>query len=166
MGNNIASTFIQRIRNSALGTTLVSQTTAAPPLFLDPTLVPGAARAWVSFDGMVLPNTDCPIITKSSLVESVCSRPTVGEYEITFAAGAFTDNKYLVTGSVFSDRVSPVSAANTFFIKGGGYVAVGFVGAGMEPNLRKFRIQTLNTINVTTSAIPALASRVNLVIYK
>jgi len=163
MGNNIASLLVQRLRRSGTGSTLVSQTSTTPPQFLQPDELKGVARAYVVFDGIVPPNTICPIIQKSSYVTGVTSQASRGDYLIGFETGTFSDRNYMVTGTVFANSTDPISAANTFFVKSSGYAIAGFTGAGSQWTDRFIRIQTLN---ISLTATPALASRVSLLFYK
>jgi len=163
MGNNIASTFVQRLRRSGLGTTLVSQTSTTPPLFLDPIDIPGVVRAYVVFDGYTLPNRICNIIKKSTNVNGVTAQSLRGDYLIEFLPGTFSDRDYFVSGNVYADSTDPISAANTFFVKGSGYSMSGFVTTGQQQTETFLRIQTLNQTN---TALPAYARRVSLLFYK
>lgn len=163
MGNNVASTFIQRLRRSGTGSTLISQTSALPPLFLYPDEIPGVVRAFVTFDGITPTNTICPIVKKSTNVIGVTSLATRGDYRIEFAPNTFDNRDYTVVGSVYSNSTSNISAANTFFVKGSGYAVTGFSGPGEQQTEQFIRIQTAN---ISTTAIPAYASRVSLLFYK
>lgn len=163
MGNKIASSFVQSLRQSLSGSTVFSQTSANTPLFVDPTSLPGVARAWVSFNGMAAAGTVCEILNKSSNVVAVTSRG-MGDYRIGLAAGTFKNNAYLVTGVVASDsRVNLTSAANSFFVMMPGYKT-----PSVLLNTTQFGIQTLyNT--ASAGALyqgPAFARRVDLLIYK
>ena len=139
MGNSIASLFVQSLRKSLSGSTVYSQTSANPPLFTDPTTLNGVARAWVSFSGMHRSGQRCTIFSKSSTVVGVSSRG-LGDYEIEFTNNAFTNNEYLVVGSVRSkETVDLLSAANHFFVMD--------VGTPKTPIVtltnKNFRIQTV-----------------------
>jgi len=164
MGNNIASAFIQRLRISASGSTLVSQTSATSPLFVDPNELKGVARAYVVFDGIVPAGTVCPIVQKSSYVTGVTAQATRGDYLIGFEPGTFADRNYMVTGSVFANSTNPISAANTFFVKSSGYSQTGFISTpGAQWTETSIRIQT---VNASVTSTPAYASRVSLLFYK
>lgn len=116
MGNRIASAFIQSLRSSLTGTTVYSQTSADRPLFVDPTTLPGVARAWVTFSGMHQAGQRCTILSSSTNIEGVTARG-VGDYRIGFRTNTFGVTGYVVTGSIVCrDRLNPVSAANSFFI--------------------------------------------------
>lgn len=164
MGNSIASLFVQSLRRSLSGTTVYSQTSANPPLFTDPTTLNGVARAWVSFSGLHRSGQRCTIFNKSTTVVGVTSRG-LGDYEIEFTNNAFTNNEYIVVGSVRSrETVDLLSAANHFFVMD--------VGTPRTPIVsltnKNFRIQTVYT-TASAGALysgPAWAHKVNLVIYK
>lgn len=166
MGNRIASSFVQRLRRSSQGTTLVSQTSANPPLFLDPDEIPGIVRAFVVFDGFASANTACTIIKKSTNVVGVTSRDTAtrGDYEIEFQPNTFSNRDYTVVGSVYADSTQSISAANTFFVKGSGYSISNFVVAqGIQQSETRINIQT---VNLGLTGIPAFAKRVSLLFYR
>lgn len=162
MGNRIGSLFVQNLRRSLSGTTVVSQTSANAPVFVDPTSLPGSARAWVSFNGYTPAGSQCEIFNRSTNVAGVTSQGQ-GDYKIGFRAGAFTNGNYLVTGSVTSsDRVNLTSAANQFFVMDTGYKP------GVTLTSTEFRIQTVYS-TASAGAVyrgPALAKTVNLVIFK
>lgn len=158
MGNRIASSFVNSLRRSLSGTTLLSQTSANAPLMVSPSDIPGVARAWVSFYGIVPRNEECPVYTKSSNVRGVSANNAIGDYTIEFAPNTFTNVNYMVNGSVETDTLIPVSAANTFFIKGSG-------AGGTSQQLTRLRIQTVNT-SLSTGHLPALGRRVNVFIYR
>lgn len=163
MGNNIASMFVQRLRRSGTGSTLISQTSSTPPLFLYPDEIPGVVRAFVTFNGITPAGNPCEIVKKSTNVVGVSSQTTRGDYLIEFQENTFDNRNYTVVGSVYSDSTQTISAANTFFVKGSGYAVAGFVGPGQQQTEKFIRIQTAN---VTTTATPAFASRVSLLFYK
>jgi hypothetical protein len=158
MGNRIASSFVNSLRRSLSGTTLFSQTSANPPLMVSPSDLPGVARAWVSFYGIVPRNQECPIYTKSSNVVGVSANTVAGDYTIEFRPNTFTNVNYMINGSVEADTLIPVSAANTFFVKGSG-------AGGISQQLTRVRIQTVNT-SLSTGHIPAFGRRVNLFVYR
>jgi hypothetical protein len=179
MGNELGATLIERLKNSELDTTLLSKQDN-PPVFIDPTELPGVARAWVVFKGIV-PNPSpknfpCQILKKSSNVIGVSSgvqptaiTPTVGEYYIALAPGTFTDIDYLVSGSITPNTntsVTPsnaISAANTFFLKNSGTDLTSF---NYAPTLTSFKIQTFYSTFNTVSSRYAYADKVSLILYK
>ena len=162
MGNRIGALFVQSLRRSLSGTTVFSQTSANKPLFVDPTSLPGVARAWVSFNGYQPAGAQCQILNKSTNITGVTSQG-FGDYKIGVAAGTFVNNNYLVTGSITSrERVDLTSAANNFFVMDTGYKA------GVTLTNTEFRIQTIYS-TASAGAVfsgPAYAKTVNLVIFK
>jgi hypothetical protein len=162
MGNYIGSSLIASLRSSLSGSTLLSQTSAEDPRFVDPTTLPGVARAWVKFNGLHPANTQCTIFSKSSNVQGVTSQGN-GDYKIGFNANTFSDVNYIVTGSVISRETRNLtSAANQFFVLDPTYKS----GVKLTPT--EFRIQTIYS-RASASAIyegPAFAHIVNLVIFK
>lgn len=158
MGNRVASSFVNSLRRSLSGTTLFSQTSSNPPLMVDPSELPGVARAWVSFYGIVPAGQECPTYTRSNNIRGVSANSTIGDYTIEFAPNTFTSTNYMVNGSVETDSLIPVSAANTFFIKGSG-------AGGISQQLTRLRVQTVNT-SLSTGHKLAYGRRVNLFFYK
>ena len=162
MGNRIGALFVQSLRRSLSGTTVFSQTSANKPLFVDPTSLPGVARAWVRFNGYHPAGQPCEILNKSTNVTGVTSQG-VGDYKIGLTSGAFDNSNYLVTGSVVSrERIDLTSAANNFFIMDTGYKT------GVTLTNREFRIQTIYSA-ASAGAVykgPAYAKTVNLLIFK
>lgn len=174
MGNELGATLIESLKNSNLNTTLLSKQ-ANIPLFVDPTELPGVARAWVVFDG-ITPNPvtnrnyPCTVLKSSSNVVGVSSgvalpgiNPHVGEYYIALKQDTFTDLNYIVTGSITSNSTNPISAANSFFVKD---LGSDFSVANYSPTLTSFKIQTMYTTFNANSSRYAYASRVSLVLYK
>lgn len=162
MGNSIASSFVESLRRSLSGTTLVSKTSAEPPIFSDPTSLPGVAKAWVKFNGIQSPNTICTILNKSTNVAGVTCRG-VGEYQIGFVNNTFIDTNYIIAGSVTSkERFNLLSAANNFFIMDSGYKP------GVVQSNNEFRIQTIYSTASSGAPYtgPSYANTVNLLIYK
>jgi hypothetical protein len=158
MGNTIGSFLIQSLRQSLSGTTIVSQTSTTPPVFVQPTDLPGSAKAWVSFDGIVPPNTVCNILNKSANITTV-SANGLGDYIVGFTTGTFANSGYVVGGSVHQLNLEPLSSANGFIVR----------SIASLSNLNRLRILTYNSAIssngfVTTQA--AYAGRVNLIIYK
>lgn len=158
MGNTIASFLVQSLRQSLSGTTVVSQTSAFPPLFLPPTDLPGVAKAWVTFDGIVPPNTVCPILNKSSNITTVSSNG-IGDYIVGFSTGTFANSGYVVSGSVHQLNLEPLSSANGFVVR----------SIASLSNLNRLRILTYNSAisgNGVTTSQAAYAGRINLLIHK
>lgn len=155
---------VNSLRRSLSGTTLFSQTSTGVPLMVDPTDLPGVAKAFVSFLGFQIPNAPgrlCDIIKKSTNVLAVSTTPNStarGDYTISFAPGTFPNRDYMVVGSVETDSLDPISAANTFYVK-----ASGASGRTQSPNF--LTIQTINT-TLTSDRGFAYARRINLIIYK
>lgn len=158
MGNLIASTLIQSLRQSLSGTTVVSRTSAFPPQFVFSDELPGVAKAWVSFDGIVPVNTVCPILNKSNNITTVSS-VGVGDYIVGFKTGTFANSGYVVSGSVHQLNLQPLSSANGFIVR----------SITSLSNLNRLRILTYNTAisgNGQVTSQAAYAGRVNLLIYK
>lgn len=164
MSNAIGSQFINSLRRSVSGTTLYSQTSTNPPLLVDPTNLPGVAKAWVSFKGFTSPNNKaCEIVNKSTNVITVSTTPSSnlrGDYTIDIAPGTFSNNSYMVVGSVEVNSVDPISAANTFFVK-----STGAPLGGSNQTTTRIRIQAINTA-LSSNNWYAYASRINLIFYK
>lgn len=162
MGNRIASSFVGSLRRSLSGTTVYSQTSANEPIFVDPTTLPGVARAWVVFSGLHPANQQCTIFNKSTNITGVTSQGG-GDYKIGLAPNAFSNSEYLVTGSLTCrERTDLTSAANSFFVMDPSYR----LGVKLLPT--EFRIQTIYS-TASAGALyrgPALAQKVSLLIYK
>lgn len=162
MGNRIASSFVGSLRRSLSGTTVYSQTSANEPLFVDPTTLPGVARAWVVFNGLHPAEQECTVYNKSTTVTGVTSKGG-GDYKIGFTSKAFTNSDYIVTGSLkCTERRNLTSAANSFFVIDPTYKL------GVNLTSTEFRIQTFYS-PASAGALysgPAYADRVSLVIYQ
>jgi hypothetical protein len=154
MGNSIGSMLVQSLRSSTLSSTLVSQTSAYPPSFVNIDELPGVARAYVAFEGIVSNNTVCRIINKSSNITTVSSIG-MGDYLIGFKTNTFSNSGYLIAGSVGNTNLTPISSADAFYPI--------YYGSPTCTSSRA-RIKTIN--NVTLSGSPAYAGRVNLLFYK
>jgi hypothetical protein len=164
MSNFIGASLIESMRRSGDTTTLVSKTCAFPPLFVKIEDLPGVAKAWVVFNGITSPGGTCQIFNKSTNVSSVsCSG--IGLYTIVLAPSTFFDGNYIVNGSIlFNSNISPVSAANTFFVAGSASH-----GGAFNPRPGAFRIQTLYVPVISGSGFtsgPAFANRVSLLMFK
>jgi len=172
--NALGASFIESLRNSDLDTTLLSKQDNKP-VFIDPSTLPGVARAWVVFNGIVPnpltnKNYPCEIFNKSSNVIGVSSgvtttgiTPNIGEYYISFKQGTFENNNYIVTGSITTNTLNPISAANTFFIKNSGS---DFSSFNYAPTVTSFKLQTFYSTFTSNSSRYAYADRVSLLIYK
>jgi len=174
MGNELGATLIESLKNSNLNTTLLSKQSNIP-LFVDPSELPGVARAWVVFNGIVPnpvtnKNYPCEILSKSSNVIGVSSgvtttgiTPNIGEYYITLNQNTFTDNNYIITGSITTNTQDPISAANTFFVKNSGS---DLSSRNYSPTLTSFKIQTFYSTFTSNSSRYAYADKVSLLLYK
>ena len=172
--NALGASFIESLRNSDLDTTLLSKQDNKP-VFIDPSTLPGVAKAWVVFRGIVPnpvtnKNYPCEILNKSSNVIGVSSgvttpgvTPNIGEYYITLENGTFTNNNYIITGSITTNSLDPLSAANTFFVKNSGS---DLSSRNYSPTLSSFKIQTFYSTFTSNSSRYAYADRVSLLIYK
>lgn len=174
MGNELGATFIEGLKNSEIDTTLLSKK-ANIPEFVFPSDLPGVARAWVVFNGIVPdPVTNkfypCEILNKSSNVVGVSSgvtpngiTPNIGEYYIALKNGTFENTNYIVTGSITTNTLNPISAANTFFIKGSGS---DLSSQNYTPTVTSFKIQTYYSTFNGLSSRYAFANKVSLIMYK
>lgn len=174
MGNELGATLIESLKNSELNTTLLSKQSDIP-LFVFPEDLPGVARAWVVFKGIVPnPSTNknfpCEIFKKSSNVIGVSSgvtptgiTPNIGEYYITLKNGTFEDTNYIVTGSITTNTLNPISAANTFFLKNSGS---DLSSQNYTPTVTSFKIQTFYSTFNNLSSRYAFADKVSLIMYK
>jgi hypothetical protein len=162
MGNNIASMLVESLRNSNNNTSLISKTKTFPPEFTLPENIPGVAKAWVSFNGYTPINEQCEIFNSSNVQTVSCNG--LGQYDIVFKQNTFSNDFYIITGSVYSNSRIPISAANTFYVKCSGNDITSYI-----PNKNSLRIQTLFIPTVSGTALttgPAHAFRVNLLFYK
>lgn len=164
MSNAIGSQFVNSLRRSLSGTTLFSQTSSNRPLMVDPTDIPGVARAWVSFRGIQTPNNRaCDIINRSTNILAVSTTPGSnlrGDYTIDIAPGTFSNNTYTVVGTVEVNSTDPLSAANSFFVKSSGAPL-----GGLVPTTTRLRIQAINT-SLSSNNWHAFAHKINLIFYK
>jgi hypothetical protein len=125
---------------------------------VDPSELPGVARAWVSFYGLVPRNEECPTYVKSTNIRGVSANTAIGDYTIEIVPDTFYNTDYMITGSIEADSLIPASAANTFYIKGSG-------AGGTSQQLTKARIQTINT-SLSSGHIPAYGRRIKLFFYR
>lgn len=155
MGNRIAADLIDALRTSTLGTTLCSRTEERVPEFVDIRQFPGVAKALVYFlgDKTKVINAPCTI-ERSFNVDSVLYQGR-GQYKITFKAGTFRDNKYIISGSI-QQHVSNLSAANTFYV----------VSNPFNSNQVTLSSFVLTTLHTSTSGVSAAdAERVGLLFH-
>jgi hypothetical protein len=165
MGNRIASSLIQALRNSGEDTLLVSKTSSFPPIFINE--YPGIAKAWVVFDGMRIGPGLCEILDSTNVLQ-VSSTSRRGEYIIVLDPAAKFDSLslYRIEGSVHANSKHPLSGATGFFVKDTGYETP---TTPPTPDRNRFYIQTYYSPMSITNAFsggPSLAYRVSLNIYK